>query len=150
MAPAQTSGNGGKGVRLARAGLVAGILVLGVVVGLLLEGLYRTRPVTPSAAAPTSAAAAPAPRAAPVGGAGRAAAAPAPTKELQAWEVTPANSPPVPPGHVPAWQVKPPPPEPVPAPAAPVEPPDPATYRPPLHNPGGVDGDRPPRQVPGL
>ncbi len=29
-------------------------------------------------------------------------------------------------------------------------PPDPATHRPPMHNPGGVDGDRPPRPAPGL
>ena len=32
----------------------------------------------------------------------------------------------------------------------PPPPPDPQTTRPPMHNPGGVNGDRPPRPVPGL
>ncbi len=52
-------------------------------------------------------------------------------------------------GFVPVGEVEqvPPPrvePRPVRAP-----PPDPATHRPPLHNPGGVNGDRPPRFEPG-
>lgn len=35
-------------------------------------------------------------------------------------------------------------------PLRPVEPPNPATHRPPMDNPGGVNRDRPPRPVPGL
>jgi hypothetical protein len=34
--------------------------------------------------------------------------------------------------------------------ATPIPPPNPILYQPPMDNPGGVDGDRPPRQVPGL
>jgi hypothetical protein len=67
------------------------------------------------------------------------------------WEATPENTPPesIPPGHIPAWEVHPPRPDPnQPAPPVPVPPPDPATHQPPMDNPGGVDGDRPPRPAP--
>lgn len=55
------------------------------------------------------------------------------------------------PGTVPVSAVNPPPPDPdAPMPPPPVEPPNPALHRPPMDNPGGVDGDRPPRPVPGV
>ncbi|HEY3353531.1 MAG TPA: hypothetical protein VGQ83_09800 [Polyangia bacterium] len=149
--PSASSASRPLGPRLA---LVAGVVVLGVLVGLLLEGLYRTRPVdeAKAAAAPQAAgpAAAPAPRPPAAGPALTGAAAVTPEKQIPPWEATPANTPPPPPGHIPAWVVKPPRPEPSAPPAPPVEPPDPATHRPPMHNPGGVNGDRPPRPVPGL
>ena len=66
--------------------------------------------------------------------------------EKPPWEATPENTPAPPPGHVAAWTVSPPPPNPfAPPPPPPIVPPDPATTRPPMNNPGGVDGDRPPR-----
>jgi hypothetical protein len=62
------------------------------------------------------------------------------------WEATPESSPPLPDRHIPAWQVRPPPPDPnAAARPEPTSPPDPATTRPPMDNPGGVNGDRPPR-----
>ncbi len=54
------------------------------------------------------------------------------------------------PGVLSVEQVAPPPPVPFAPPPAPAEPPNPATHRPPVDNPGDVDGDRPPRQVPGV
>lgn len=66
------------------------------------------------------------------------------------WQTTPENSPPLPAGYVPAWVVKPPAPDPNGALPEPVEPPDPLTTPPPMDNPGGVNGDRPERPVPGL
>jgi len=67
------------------------------------------------------------------------------------WEATPETSPEVPEHHLPAWEVNPPPPDlNRPPPPPPRDTRDPATYRPPKHNPGGVNGDRPPREVPGL
>lgn len=70
----------------------------------------------------------------------------------QPWEVTRDNAPPPPRGHTPAYQVRPPPPDAARASSAPVPVPrpDPASTRPPMDNPGGVNGDRPPRPVPGL
>lgn len=57
----------------------------------------------------------------------------------------------LPPGTVPVSAVAPPPPDPAaPLPPAPVEPRNPAQHRPPTHNPGGIDADRPSRPVPGL
>jgi hypothetical protein len=65
------------------------------------------------------------------------------------WEATRENTPPVPAGQVPAWQVRPAAPDPtMHMPAAPVAPPDPQTTTPPMDNPGGVNGDRPPRPEP--
>jgi|CXWL01.1.fsa_nt_gi hypothetical protein len=68
------------------------------------------------------------------------------TSESQPWEATPENSSPIPAGQIPAWQVNSPPPG-VNGAVLPVVPAPPAgpTVRPPMHNPGGVDGDRPPR-----
>lgn len=54
-------------------------------------------------------------------------------------------------GYTPADEMEPlreEPPSPEPPP--PVEPPEPSLFRPPMHNPGGVDGDRPPRPIPGI
>jgi hypothetical protein len=71
--------------------------------------------------------------------------------ETPPWKATPNNTPALPEGTVPPWEVDPPPPDPsAPLPPDPVDPPNPAEHRPPLHNPGGVNGDRPPRPVPGL
>ena len=71
--------------------------------------------------------------------------------ETPPWRATPGNTSALPAGTVPAWQVHPPAPDPSPPlPPAPVEPPNPAQHRPPMHNPGGVDRDRPARPVPGL
>jgi hypothetical protein len=52
---------------------------------------------------------------------------------------------------IPAWKVNLPPSDPnTPQPPLPAEPPDPRTTRLPMHNPGGINGDRPERKVPGL
>jgi hypothetical protein len=77
------------------------------------------------------------------------AAGPAP---LEPWQVSRENTPPPPEGYVPAWKVRPPRPEqlgqvPLPPPR---EPPEPSLHRPPVENPGGVNGDRPARPVPGI
>jgi len=70
-----------------------------------------------------------------------------PPAEEQPWEAN--GKAPVPEGHLSAAEVKPPGPEPtLTAPEA-IPPPDPLKNEPPKHNPGGVDGDRPPRFVPG-
>jgi hypothetical protein len=66
--------------------------------------------------------------------------------ETPPWRARPESTSALPAGTVPAWRVNPPPPDPSPPlPPAPIEPPNPAKHRPPLHNPGGVDGDRPAR-----
>jgi hypothetical protein len=68
------------------------------------------------------------------------------TDETPPWESTPETIGPVPPHHVSAWKVRVPRPgADGPLPTPPHEPPDPATYRPPMDNPGGVNGDRPER-----
>jgi hypothetical protein len=73
---------------------------------------------------------------------------PLPAHETAPWQATEVA---LPPGSVPVAHVDPPPPDPhVVLPPPPVEPSNPALHRPPLHNPGGVDRDRPPRPVPGL
>jgi hypothetical protein len=68
--------------------------------------------------------------------------------ETAPWQVTRENTPNVPAGQVPAWKETPPRPDPV---ARTTPPP----VEPPRHleewafdNPGGVDGERPPRPVP--
>lgn len=71
---------------------------------------------------------------------------------LEPWQVSRENTPPPPEGYVPAWKVRPPRPEqlsqvPLPPPR---EPPEPSLHRPPVENPGGVNGDRPARPVPGI
>ncbi len=66
------------------------------------------------------------------------------------WHAPPGDARALPPGTVPVEQIKPPPPDPSAPPPAPREPKNPATHRPPVHNPGGVDGDRPSRKVPGV
>ena len=64
---------------------------------------------------------------------------------------TPENTPMPGKGYIPAWKVKPPRPDPnAPAPPLPAELPNPQLVRPPMHNPNGVNGDRPPRLVPGI
>jgi hypothetical protein len=68
-------------------------------------------------------------------------------KETPPWKSTPKNTPAATPGLTPAWMVRPPPP-PTLAPPRPVEPPNPIAHRP--ENPGGFNGDRPPRPTPGV
>jgi len=73
--------------------------------------------------------------------------APPPVEE-QPWEARDDVE--LPEGHLSAAEVKPPGPEPtLTAPEA-IPPPDPLTNEPPKHNPGGVNGDRPPREIPGM
>jgi hypothetical protein len=73
--------------------------------------------------------------------------APPPVEE-QPWEAKDDAE--VPEGHLSVAEVKPPGPEPtLTAPEA-VPPPDPLTHEPPKDNPGGVNGDRPPREIPGM
>jgi len=78
-----------------------------------------------------------------------AVGAPAPNvapieKETPPWESTPENTPNKGPGFVPAWQVQPAPPISHEW-SRPQEPPNPITHRPPMTNPGGVNGARPER-----
>jgi hypothetical protein len=55
----------------------------------------------------------------------------------------------LPPGTVPVSRIDPPRPDlAMPLPQRPVEPPNPALHRPPMDNPGGVNGDRPERPSP--
>jgi hypothetical protein len=61
------------------------------------------------------------------------------------WESTPRNTPNLGVGYLPAWKVKPPAPEPLPVPTVPAATSDPQSNQPPLFNPGGVNGTRPPR-----
>jgi hypothetical protein len=69
-----------------------------------------------------------------------------PLVEPQPWAATPESSPPAPSGQVHAWQVRPAPPDPnAVRPVDPAPPPDPMTTLPPMENPGGVSGSRPPR-----
>jgi len=71
------------------------------------------------------------------------------SSKLMPWQATPENTPQVDDHHIPAWKV------PTPGPVAwtpppVIEPPNPVETRPPSQNPGGVNGDRPPRKVLGL
>jgi hypothetical protein len=73
------------------------------------------------------------------------------TRETPPWEVKRTAKNKRGPGEIPAWVIRPPPPDPQPKPLpTPHEPPDPRTYRAPMHNPGGVNGARPPRVIVGL
>jgi hypothetical protein len=73
------------------------------------------------------------------------------TVETPPWQATPHGTAVLPAGTVPVSDIDPPPPDPsLPMPPDPVEPPNPAESVPPLHNPGGVNSDRPERPTPGL
>jgi hypothetical protein len=111
--------------------VLGGLLVaVAVLVGLTVSGL-REEPAPPSASR----------RASPPASAGAELA-----RETPPWQTPPATKEPLPAGTVPVWRVDPPRPDPsAPMPAAVVEPPNPATHRPPMDNPGGVNGDRPER-----
>lgn len=64
--------------------------------------------------------------------------------ETPPWQAASKDTAIMPPGTVPVWRVDPPSPDPsAPLPPPPVEPPNPAQHRPPIHNLGGVDRDRP-------
>lgn len=123
---------------------ILGVLfaVAALLAGLTLQGLHGSSDrVTPE---PSNA-----------GAAARASTAgpavPGQTTEMPPWQATPQNANALPPGTVPAWQVDPPPPDPAqPLPPPPREPPNPALHRPAMDNPGGVNGDRPERAVPGI
>ena len=65
------------------------------------------------------------------------------------WEATPGNTPVVDDHHIPAWKVPTPRPVAWTHPAV-SQPANPITRSPPMNNPGGVNGDRPPREVPGF
>ncbi len=60
------------------------------------------------------------------------------------WETSPQ-----PRGYVPASIIDPPPPPRAPPPPPPRAPPNPIANRPTMYNPGGINGDRPERPVPG-
>lgn len=112
---------------LAALGLVVVVLVALTVHGLREQSSPETRTTERSARAPVTSVA-----------------------EVAPWQ---AAAPPeaMLPGTVPVSQIDPPRPDPtVPMPPAVVEPPNPALHRPPMDNPGGVDGDRPARAVPAL
>jgi len=114
-------------------------LAVAVLVGLTVHGL-REDPTRASATKAT----AETPAMTDTGGVPRHA-------ETPPWQTPRDSKEPLPPGSVPVWRVDPPPPDrAAPMPAAPVEPPNPATHRPAMDNPGGVNGDRPERAVPGL
>jgi hypothetical protein len=66
-------------------------------------------------------------------------------KETPPWKSAPSDTPP-PAGFVPAWKIKPPPPRPY-VPPRPIVPLNPIAHRPPMKNPGGVNGARPERTV---
>lgn len=123
--------------RAARWMLGALMLAVVVLVGLTLHGLRDPRvairtPVTGSAA-----------RALHPG-----SGAPMLESETPPWQATPDNTSAALPGTVPTRRVDPPRPDPsIRMPLPPVEPPNPAQHRPPLHNPGGVNGDRPEREL---
>ncbi len=111
------------------------LLVVAALVGLTLHGLRDPRGATRTLAT-GSAARSPHP------GSG----APVHDSEIAPWHATPENASAALPGTVPAWRVNPPRPDPsIRMPLPPDEPPNPAQHRPPLHNPGGVNGDRPER-----
>jgi hypothetical protein len=120
--------------------ILSGLLLLGVLVGLTAEQLYRSS--DPPLAQLQSAASSDevhAPPPEPLRGEPRPSADAA------------KRRPPAPEWQIPAWVVKPPAPDPrTPLPPAPVEPPSPIAHRPPMHNPGGVNGDRGARPVPGI
>lgn len=73
-----------------------------------------------------------------------------PVKEIKPWEAPDVDPATLPPGHYTPRQVGATPPDPVPSQPVPVPPPPPHLYTPPKDNPGGVNGTRPPRPVPGL
>lgn len=68
--------------------------------------------------------------------------------ETTPWQPAPDTRTALPPGTVPVSQIDPPRPDPALSlpPSRVIEPANPALFRPPMDNPGGVDGDRPPRE----
>lgn len=124
--------------------LVAGFIATGVIVGLLLEGLYRKRPAIDDSASagdkrPGNRARTPR---LPASGAGPATPA---DRDDSGWHAIPEPIVAPAPGEVPTVNG-----DPSAAPPEPVAGPDPSTYRPPTSNPGGVNGDRPPRPIRGV
>lgn len=66
--------------------------------------------------------------------------------ETPPWQVPAQDTATLPPGTVPTWRIDAPPPDPsAPLPAPPAPAPNPAEHRPPLHDPGALDRDRPQR-----
>src|SRR5438105_13081552 len=93
----------------ARAIIVGGLVVLGVMTGLLLEDLYRKNPKGGVAATSDSRSESSRPFTSSSPTAAQSGAAPMPLpKEIPPWEATPENSPPAGPGDIPAWVVRPP------------------------------------------
>jgi hypothetical protein len=137
--------------RLVRLALVGGFLAVGLLGGLLLENIFRGGGIVgPAKQVATRSGKAP--------GADRFFPAPSETKRPGAsqpayvppWLARPEDSKNAPPHHIPAWKVGSGPPEQKEPPKLPPLPPDPTTFDPSTAPPKGVDGDRPPRPVPGL
>ncbi len=146
MTPQKATVKPEPGPTRARWALGGSLLAVALLVGLTLHGLRDGPPPvstdTDGRAATTGAA-----TALPIAG---RRVSPGVAAETPPWRATPGNTSALPAGTVPAWRVKPPPPDrSTPLPPAPVEPPNPAEHRPPVHNPGGVNRDRPERRVPG-
>jgi len=132
-------------------GITAGVafVVVGVLVGFLLEGIYRKSPTIDTR---TSTEAAKAGEPGAPGSSSARRRAPAIGDRATPTRPRAAGDQPLPPGFEPSTPADDPPPDDRydhPAPES-KPPPDPATYRPPMHNPGGVNGDRPPRPIPGV
>jgi hypothetical protein len=138
----ESEARGARPTRSLRRGALPAVPVIATVAVLVLAGLPggAVKPSVPSAAhrdAPL-----------PVRAEPRLVPVPIPN-ETPPWESTPDNTPAGTPGIIPAWRVHPPPPPAVQPPTL-IVPANPAEHRPPLDNPGGFNGGRSPRPVPGL
>jgi len=130
--------------REARWLLLGSSVLLGVTMAFLLESLHRTSPRF--ASQPTMADVQPTPIPA-----ASQLVKPVPlAKQILPWDSRRQDSPSAP-EYIPAWKVNPPRPDPnALPPPRPVEPTNPQLTKPPRDNPGGVNGDRPERPVPGM
>lgn len=121
------------------AGVTVGVIAMGMAVALVLRDLYGASESETDALSMS------------IGGAGDVSPPPPRTERGGSASVETASRTfegPLPPHHVPASAIRRPPTPsmPVPVPRPPAEP---SRHRPPLHNPGGVNGDRPERASPG-
>jgi hypothetical protein len=123
--------------------LLGAAVTLGVTVAFLFEALYRRSPGSAAlGSGDEPPALAPPPAWTPK---------PPAHKDTPSWESTPSNTGKPDRGFVPAWKVNPPRPDPsAPTPPTPFAPPDPQQNRPAMQNPGGINGVRPERKVPGI
>jgi hypothetical protein len=125
--------------------IIAATVAIGVALGSMVESIYRSPLLSPRVAAPPDSPRLPA-------GPDRALGRPVPLRrDPVPWEAKPSDPPPPSPRYIPAWQVNPPRPDAhLPPPPPPPELPNPQLTTPSKHNPGGVNGDRPARPIPGL